>query len=195
MKSYTVQVMKTWGFISIFLGLLALFFGGISLSREIGIPLAVVLIWLVACLVGGYYLIKKVAVVSMQVTLTAEALSIRATQSATERQIALTDIASFFYEDFNGNKTFRLRLQSGKKVKLAHNDTFCSDDDIEALAADFEAQVAGAAADQDAESASIRREKSFFEKPISTVMLVVVTAVISLAVGKAVFDGRSLQGN
>ncbi|SHJ26889.1 hypothetical protein SAMN02745146_2689 [Hymenobacter daecheongensis DSM 21074] len=79
----------------------------------------------------------------------------------------LADIASFHYQEFNGNKTFRLRLRSGQKVTLAHNDTFCPADDIVALAADFRKQAADFSTDR---SVGITREKTFFEKPVASVV-------------------------
>lgn len=171
MKSYTVQTMKIWIFVVILLGSLVLFFCSIPVLSDLNIPFAIILIWGAACLAGGYYLTKKVAVVTMQVTLTPELLTIRSAQTGSEQQIPMTDISSFLYEDFNGNKTFRLRLQSGKKVRLAHNDTFCPADDIEALTADFEAQVAGTNFSvHNAERPAITREKGFFEKPLANVL-------------------------
>jgi hypothetical protein len=176
MKVYTVQVMRAWAFIAILLGTLVLFFGSMVLLRVLDLPRGLFLVLGGVCLFGGYRLIKKAAIVAKQVTLTPAHLTIHNSGRAHEQQIMLADVASFLYQEFNGNKTLRLRLNSGQKVSLTHNDTFCPDDDIESLAADFTKQVADSSADQ---QANIKREKTFFEKPLANVVGWLVLAGLS----------------
>ncbi|RFP66421.1 hypothetical protein D0N36_03485 [Hymenobacter lapidiphilus] len=123
-------------------------------------------IWVAAWAGVGYYLIKKLAVGTTQVTLTAETLTVQPT-GGTARQVLLREIVSYAHNEYNGNESLLLRLPTGKPVVIGYNSTFCDEGDFPALVADFEAQIADVPpATTAAAPVSILREKTFFEKPV-----------------------------
>ncbi|RYU81225.1 hypothetical protein [Hymenobacter persicinus] len=139
------------------------------------------LIFFCGWLVSGYLAVRKFAVRELAVELTPGWLTIRSEGTATEQQIPLDQIASYFYKYDGRIKLFRLQLHSGQKVVMRNNSRFCPADDLAALGRDFEAQLAqGAAAVLNGSGRAVRREKTFFEEPVSTAGLVILPAAMVL---------------
>lgn len=177
-REYTLRTMNTWIYLAIIPSILVLLFGGLWLSAAVGqIPPGLGFLWVLICAALGFFLIKKVSIKTIYVTLTSEKLSIRSSPSVNERHILLDDIASFQYHQLNNNKTFHLRLRSGQKVKFGHSGTFSVADDMPALVAAFKKQIAArVSADQNNQRPVIRREKSLFEKPVASVFGWIIAA-------------------
>ncbi|WP_375434351.1 hypothetical protein [uncultured Hymenobacter sp.] len=183
MKNYTIRFIRPWISIAILVGGLLLYFGGIVLVRKtIGVPIIFLLAWTSVCGALGYYLLKKVARKKLIVTLTAETLLIQASPSVAVQQIPLNQIASYAYHNYNENKHLIFRLHSGQKVVLRHQGALCAKDDIEVLAADFEMQRIALFSTVDAsDQVIIKREKTFFEKPIANILgWIVVVSLLYL---------------
>lgn len=170
MHNYTISVLKTWKFILVLIGVIFLLFGGAVLSRGIYTSVFVTIFLVLSGLVIGYFLVKKVAVETLQVSLNHTSIKIDSLNSGYSQEILIGDIVSYKYQEVNDNYTFRLRLRSEKKITLNHNDNFCPSDDILAFADQFEIIRATLVSDADSNNIVFQREKTFFEKPVANVI-------------------------
>ncbi|GAA3922846.1 hypothetical protein [Hymenobacter algoricola] len=194
--NYTIQAFRPVVSLGVLLGGTLLFAGSIwllpyGLHNSKVFLVAWGLIWLAL----GCFLIRKLAVKPVFMLLNADSLSIQASGSPSKQQIKLDQVASYLYEDFSNNQRFRLRLQSGEKVVLRHNDVLCPDDDIQALAREFERLVGQQNFGAEVGAGwPIRREKTFFEKPAATVVLVVFSVAVAFILWSIIHDGRPVRG-
>lgn len=172
---HTLQPKAAAAIVSV--GLIGCFAGIVLLPM--GLTMVQCGIWVAAWGVACYYLIKKLAVGTTHVTLTAETLTVQFV-GGIERRVLLREIVSYAHNSYNGGESLLLRLPTGKPVVIGYNSTFCDEGDFPVLVADFEAQIAevpplatGVA------PVSILREKTFFEKPVGNIIgwLVVVGLV------------------
>ncbi|WP_157547529.1 hypothetical protein [Hymenobacter sp. DG25A] len=169
MYNYKVTVFRYWIFVLIFFSSIVLLFGGVVLIGRIFHTGYLAIFWICLCLGMGYYLIKIATVNTLQVTLSDSCISIGLANSVNKEVLLLKDIESYKYQNFNGNSTFRIRLRSGKKITLIHNVNFCPSDDMRAFVDQFEL-IRTTLASADSNNIIIRREKTFFEKPLANVI-------------------------
>ena len=109
-----------------------------------------------------------------------------------EISISFASLVSYRHESSNGGQQLHLKLTDGHKLKLSANDVFGKVGDFSGLVQAIEQATANR---RNENAAVIIREPGFFEKPISTIMLVVVTALYALLIGKIVHDDLPIQGN
>jgi Na+/H+-translocating membrane pyrophosphatase len=149
---------------------------------------------------AGYKRYKKAIIVPSLVSITDAELSVRnLLNDQTLLTVAYATIASYRYQSFNGTEELRLTLRNTGRVSVKANSTLANVGDFASMAQDFERQIVAmtaamevgqlASGGEQADSA-IRtvREKSFFEKPVSTICLVVFTAMLVL-VAKQLITG------
>ncbi len=179
MRNYTVRVARVKRVVVICLGCIILLIAGpfiVDLPNT-NYTYGIVLFWSFACMGIGYFLLKQLAMEPLQVSLSAEELIIDSPRSGSKQVIKLDDIASFVSQEFNGSKSLRLRLHSGKKVTLGRSDTFAANDELPTLIADFQEYICGrAATNEHRHKPAIIREMSFFEKPIASVLGWIIVA-------------------
>ena len=196
MKRYTNRFVQSWIGLLIMIGTFVVacsvpllyngYLSSIALAGLIGISLAV-------SFTLGYYAVKRFAVREQTVLLAADAITIQAGQTG-EQRIPLNEIASYFYQEFQGNKVFRLRLHSGRKVLIKHNDTFCAADDIQALAVDFEQlHTTATSSTKSSLTEGISREKTFFEKPIGNIIGWLILTALVLFSGYLLINGVNIK--
>jgi len=147
---------------------------------------------------GGGYLgwraYKRAAVVPARLTITPTQLLIEDLRPAPRlsRALPLADIAAYRYSNYNDVRELRLSLTAAPVLKLRSTGMMAPAGDFEGMLATFEQAIS--ALPNPAGLAS-RREKSFFEKPVSTYLLVVFTLVLAGAGWLLVTSNRPLKGN
>ncbi|HEX8507375.1 MAG TPA: hypothetical protein VF630_18570, partial [Hymenobacter sp.] len=150
---------------------------------------------LIALLAGGlgaYRLLRWWAKYEVVVFVKEDQIAVQYIAEEREKIILFSELASYRYESFNGREVLCLKLRDGSKVKMVANDVFGKVGDFSGLS-----QAVGRAVDgyRGDEASVIVREPSFFEKPISTIMLVVVTALYVALICKIVWDDLPISGN
>jgi hypothetical protein len=155
----------------------------------------------------GYKAYKKAAIVLSLVSITDTDLSVRDLQQDRLTLIVrYVDIASYRYQSFNGADELRMTLHTGSRVFIKANFNLAKVGDFAGMVRDFEHHLAippvgtklGALLDEEPKASptpSIVREKSFFEKPISTVGLVAFTVLLGLTIERIVVGSLPFRGN
>ncbi|QNH63763.1 hypothetical protein [Hymenobacter sediminicola] len=178
--TYTIQNLETGPAIGIFSGIFLVYaVTGIAVPLKLDFTTAYYWVWIIvwtamSCAIG-YYAIKKLALRELVVSLTAESLAVQAA-GLPEQIVPLQQIVSYSYYKNGEDGRFRLRLHSGGKIELCHSATFCPADDFHTFAADFERQQTMAVVPEEKPTVSgevgrnIQREKTFFEKPLATII-------------------------
>lgn len=159
---------------------------------------ALLLLVLVALLGGGGYLgwraYKQAALVPALLTITPARLQIEdlRPEPRLSQTLRLADIITYRYSSYNNTEELRLNLPDAPPLKLRSAGALAKSGDFRGMLAAFEQAMNEAPSPT---GVATRRERSFFEKPVSTYLLVVFTVVIGI-VGVAIFTShRPLQGN
>lgn len=111
--------------------------------------------------------------------------------------ILYNNIATYRYEAFNGGHTLRIRLLNGDSRKFNSGGQFVADDETAVfvdMARVFESAVRNYQ-QQQGSSASILREKTFFEKPIATVFLIICSLLIVASIVLMVIKHQFVTGS
>jgi hypothetical protein len=109
-----------------------------------------------------------------------------------EITIAFADLAAYRDELLTDGRELRSRLHSGKKVKLATNRFLGPIGDYEAC---LQAVQAALVQYNATTSALIVREKSFYEKPFATLLLLVYALMLAVGVGVMLLRHRPITGS
>lgn len=150
---------------------------------------------LITLLGGGfiaYRLLKWWVRYDVVVVLRADNITVQQLSDGKEITIPFASLVSYRHESSNGGQQLYLKLTDGHKVKLSANDIFGKIGDFGALVHAIEQATTNR---RNETAAVIIREPGFFEKPISTVMLVAVTALYALLISKIARDDLPIQGN
>jgi hypothetical protein len=156
------------------------------------------LAWLMVSLLGGVYLLyrvgKVVSAVPTRVSVRSAQLTIVNLKSGEEIHVPFAHLMAYRASSFNGAEALRLTLKDASKLEIKVSSRLYDGQDFSGMVAAFETavthfqQAAGPAS-------AVRRERNFFEKPISTLVLVVFTAGLVWA-GWVVATGvRPVKGN
>ena len=142
---------------------------------------------------AGWRAYKQAAVVPAVVTITPTELRVEdlRPEPRLSQTVRLADITTYLYSNFNNTEELRLNRADAPPLKLRSTGALAKYGDFGALLAAFE-QAMGAAPHPFGEAT--RREKSFFEKPISTYLLVVFTLVIA-GLALTLTRGGGVHGN
>ncbi|GAB3857694.1 hypothetical protein GCM10028822_31830 [Hymenobacter terrigena] len=108
--------------------------------------------------------------------------------------IPFADLAAYRYESFRGREVLFFKLASGRKVKLVAHDAFGETGDFTGFARAVEQAIETYSEENNAATAIIR-QPGFFERPISTIMLVVTTGLFVWFIVKIVRNDLPLHGN
>jgi hypothetical protein len=159
---------------------------------------ALLLLFLTGIVGGGGYLgwraYKRAAVVPARLTITPTQLRVEDLRPVPRlsHTLPLADIATYRYSNYNEVQELRLLPVAAPLLKLRSAGMVAPAGDFAGMLAAFE-QAIGALPNP-ANMAS-RREKSFFEKPISTYLLVLFTLLLAGAGWLIFTSGRALKGN
>ncbi|AMR26729.1 hypothetical protein A0257_06140 [Hymenobacter psoromatis] len=179
------------------LGLFAMV--GASIWAAVTIADDVVKLLVIALLVGGggylgWRAYRRAAIVPAVITLTPNELRIEdlRPEPRLTQTLRLADISTYRYSNFNNTEELRLNRADAPPLKLRGAGALAKGADLSALLAAFE-QAMGAAPNPT--GVAVRREKSFFERPVSTYLLVIFTLIIG-ALALAIFgNGGGIHGN
>ena len=151
-----------------------------------------------AVLGGGGYLgwraYRRAAVIPVSVTITPTELRLEDLRSDGQltQTVRFADLVAYRCSLYEQDKTLRLTQRDAPVLKLRTPGIFAKSGDFVGMVVAFE-QAAAAA--PNANGAQVHREKSFFEKPISTYLLVLVTLLLG-AMGLSILQGkRPMQGS
>ena len=174
--------------------LLALALGGMSLlSFDKNLTTG----WMVVALLGGIYglfrLTKTVGSEAKCVTLNADRLVVLNRRTGVEQHVPFTAIASYRFLAFNGAEELRLKLKDDSKVKIGISTQLHSEQDLTELVREFEAALGQH--QQDQPSPASLREKTFFEKPMSTVLLGLMAVPLAVMTWFIILDPSTVKGS
>lgn len=141
---------------------------------------------------GTYWLLKTVAVSGTLLTVEPDCLTIHYTNSAKTLVIPFDEVVSYRDEFLRDGRELRFRLQSGHKVKLAVNSFLGDPGDYDEFMNIMQLAMQHYSGTH---ALVIAREKSFFEKPIATVLLVVCSLAVLLAIGDMVIGHKPFKGS
>jgi membrane protein implicated in regulation of membrane protease activity len=156
------------------------------------------LAWFMVVLLGGMYLLyrvgKAVSAVPTRVSVRSAQLTIVKPKSGEEIHVPFAHLTAYRASSFNGAEALRLTLKDASKLEVKVNSRLYDNQDFSGMVAAFETavdhfqQAAGPAS-------AVRRERNFFEKPISTLVLVVFTAGLVWAGWVVATGTRPVKGN
>ena len=129
----------------------------------------------------GYRAYKKLVIISAKVLLSDTAIQV-VDQTRELLAIPYDTISSYRYQSFNDAEELRITLKNNERLKIQSNSKLTKVGNFPSMVAAFENRLT-----QQQEGgviAAVTREKSFFEKKISTWLLVVMTVLI----GAVTFD-------
>lgn len=141
--------------------------------------------WLVVLVVVGgyglYRLLKRVGAESTQITVCADRLLVLHRKTGAAQEVVFDRIAAYRFTDFNNDVNLRLKLTDGSKMTFQVNELLHGGQNLAGLVQAFEAALSQHAASASETEAAIVtvREKTLFEKPISTVLLVLFTGFMA----------------
>lgn len=139
-----------------------------------------------------YRLLKEVAVYDTLVTVESDQLTISFLSDKKSVVVVFAEVISYRDEFLRDGRELRFRLHSGKKVKLATNSFLGPTGDYDGLLQ----AVQGAITEFNVtRPVVISREKSFFEKPFATILLLAASLALVLAAGDMIIKHKPLKGN
>ena len=153
-------------------------------------------VWAVVVLVVGgvtaYFFIKWWAGYSVLASVDEQHICVRYLKSGEMTRIPFPELLSYRRESVGQRQELRFKLVDGRRVRLAVNELLGKTGDFP----DFSRAVKQAIEKYDtAQSAAILREFTFFERPISTIVLVLVTGLIPWLIWKIVYDHKPVSGS
>lgn len=167
------------------------------LSQQLGFGKMGRLILSIATLGGGVYFlyrfVKKNCAEPTLITIDSERLTMLNLKSSLEQQLAFRDIAAYRYSSFNSNEELRLTLRDGTKMKYVVSDFFHGSPNFANMVRHLEAVLENYQDEE--EKPAVLREKTFFEKPISTVVLVAFVAVMAWMTWKVMTNSKTVPGS
>ena len=156
------------------------------------------LAWIGVIFPGGIYLLyrlgKAVSAVPTRVTVAADRLTIYKLRSSEETQVPFTQLAAYRASRLNGAQVLRLTLKDDRKLQVRINSQLYSGQDFDGMVVAFEAAV-GHFQQGAGPAAAVRQERTFFEKPVSTLLLVLFTAFLVWAGWVVTTGPRPVTGN
>lgn len=141
---------------------------------------------------GVYRLVKKVAVDDALLTVEPNCLIVHYIASNKTLVIPFNEVASYRDEFLRDGRELRIRLHSGKKIKVAINSFLGYTGDYESFLQAVQYAIAEANATN---SVIISREKSFFEKPFATILLIVYSVVMLFAISDILIEHKPFKGS
>ncbi|MBJ6110310.1 hypothetical protein JAO73_14900 [Hymenobacter sp. BT523] len=131
-------------------------------------------IWFLAIVIGGMYGLfrvgKSISAEPTLVVIDGNGLAVLNQKTGETRLMRFSEIAAYRFTDFNNAEQFRVTSTDGTKLKIAINTKLSNGQSICRIVEAFEAEL-GVYQIQAGEIRPTLREKTFFEKPISTAVM------------------------
>lgn len=183
-----------------FVGIMASLAIGVLAARPLPAGNSQFAVMLIASMVGCYgvyRLVRKVTVREALVTVEPQQLTVLYLTTGRQIQIAFAEVVSYRDELLRDGRELRFRLRSGPKVKLVTNSFLGATGDYDGLLQAVETALATYQIEAMLTHGStlIKREKSFYERPVATVLLVVTSALMLSVLGDALWRNKPLRGN
>ena len=124
---------------------------------------------------GVYRVVKHLSAVPTVVTVGTNRLTIMNQKTKQQRELPFEVIAAYRAVDFNGMADLRLKLIDGQKLTLHANSYLHSEQNFAGMVKAFEQAVRR---QQGRKGTTIVRERTLFEKPLSTFLLVPFAALM-----------------
>ncbi|MGY3090970.1 hypothetical protein ACVWYF_004034 [Hymenobacter sp. UYAg731] len=159
-------------------GILLLMFG-LKAADTLTVPLAfskdVKLLIFVVWMAGGLYLLyrllKKFSGEAALITISSDKLVIARSDAGTEKQIPLASITAYRHSTYNSDDILRLKMRDGTRTRLVISEFFHGGQSTHFAAMVTALETVLAKQPSLDEQPVALREKTLFEKPISTVLL------------------------
>lgn len=166
-----------------------------TLALSKGVETLIALVVLAGVMYGVYWLIKRLSAEPVQVSIAPDTFTIAYTKSGVEQQWPLAAIAAYRHSSYNSDDILRLTWRDGTRTKLVVSGTFHG-----GQAACFGAMVGQLEAALEKysgreEHSTAVREKTFFEKPVSTVVLVAFAAIMAFVIWQVIIDHKPIRGS
>lgn len=142
-----------------------------------GLRMAGFFVVLFAVMYGLYRILKKFSGEKTMITISADAVIISSLNSAIEKQIPLSEITTYRHSTYNSDDILRLKMRDGTRTKLVVSGFFHSGQSEEFAKMVFALETA-LAHNSRIDGQPALREKTLFEKPISTLLLVLFAAMM-----------------
>lgn len=140
----------------------------------------------------AYKLLKRWLKCDVLVMVNTDDIIIRYINRGEEITVPFASLASYRQESFNGAQRFYLKLTNGQQLQLAANKVAGNLGNFNGLEQAVEQATASL---QNENAEPIIRELGFFEKPASTIMLIIGTAIYVFFIWQTVRDKISVNGN
>ena len=147
---------------------------GISKLGRMGLEMALFL----AGLITVFLIVKHLSRVPTVVTVGTDRLIILNQKTNQQRELLFTNIMAYRAVDFNGMADLRLKLTDSSKLTLHANSYLHSEQDFDDMMRTFEQAVSRHQTRKTACTPVVIREKTVFEKPLATFLLVPFIAVL-----------------
>ena len=159
--------------------------------------------WLLLAIGGGFYgafrLAKKLGAREVLVIVASDSITVLDHGSGAEKLVRYDEIVTYRYMAYNGAQELRLRMKDGSKQKIGINNNLHSDQDLGTLVSEFEAALTLRQQDQTAPNSQALsgplREKTFFEKPISTIVFILLAAGMGYLLWIIVAEEKPVRGS
>jgi len=140
-------------------------------------------------------LLKKLGAEPLSIQLGTSELTIHNQKTNIEQRIAYADITAYRFSNYNQTEELRLTLKNAGKIKISVNSQLHNNQGLAELMHEFEHRLAAHQELQADQAPATLREKSFFEKPLSTVLLAILSAAILYLAWMMYRSPKPIQGN
>lgn len=156
---------------------------------------------------AGYRAYKKAVIVPSLVSVMATEISVRdLRQNCVILTVKYEDIVSYRYLSFGGAEEFRMTMHNTHRLFVKAKAQLSEVGDFAGMVQDFEHKLslfadvatplpAGEHTTSGEPGRRAKREKSFFEKPVSTVGLLVFTAILAFTIKQVATGALPMRGN
>ena len=186
-KQFLLQLSNRYKALALLIGIgVPVVFGfvqsGELLVSQLGLGKAGRMVFLLALICAGVYgvyrVVKRLSAVPTLVIVGTDRLTIVNQKSTQQRELPFETIAAYRAVDFNSMADLRLTLTDGQRLTLHANGYLHSQQDFGGMVRAFEQAVRQQQRHKRADILTIVREKTLFEKPLSTYLLVPFIAVM-----------------
>ncbi|WP_345122026.1 hypothetical protein [Hymenobacter antarcticus] len=152
--------------------------------------------WFIAVFAVGFYGLfrwgKAVSAKPTLIVIDDAGLTILDRKSGESQRVLFGDVVAYQHSDFNNVERLRIKLKNGTKQKIIINTKLHSDQQLGRMVRAFETALA-AHQQQVGDAKTALREKTFFEKPISTVVMVLLSTGAAWLVWDVFTSGRPVK--
>ena len=144
---------------------------------------------------GFYRLIKKLSGEPVRIAIAPDTLTITYLKSGVEKQLPFAAIAAYRHSSYNSDNILRLTLRDGTRTRLVVSGRFHGGQEAHFAAMVRRLEAALGKYQELHGETEVLREKTFFEKTISTVLLFVLAAVMAEILWQVVINNKPVNSS